>query len=175
MTIRENDIAFDFSNAHLTKLDDKGKRQPHGFQLVDFVIEEKNRLLMIEVKDPSCRPRTNDEKALKAISAERDKFITKLNNDALINEELTPKARDSYCFLHLMDQDKKPITYVVLLGIDNLPIDDASLLSFKERLLFRLCQETDLPWVLRYIKDCLILTEKTWSEAFPNYPINRVY
>ena len=165
---------FDFLNSQIERLDDKGKSQPQGMQLVDFLIEEPLRFLMIEVKDPSCKPKGNDDKALAGLISERQKFISKIKNGELIKQELVPKARDSYTYLHLMKRDNKPILFVFVLGVDELPLDDASLVQFKSDLLKRLRQETDQPWARRYVDDCLVLTEKSWPLAFPQYTLARI-
>jgi hypothetical protein len=141
---------------------------------VDFVVEEDHRLLMIEVKDPSCKPKGVNVAAETALVKSRAEFVKKVQNDTLIAQELTPKARDSYSYLHLMKRDDKPILYAFLLGAEKLTLDAALLMGFKDRLLARLRQETDQPWMRQYVTDCVVLTEQTWSLAFPQYPLSRV-
>jgi hypothetical protein len=108
------------------------------------------------------------------LERDRANFVKKVQNDTLIAQELTPKARDSYSYLHLMKRDGKPKIYAFLLGADKLTLDPALLLGFKDRLLSRLRQEADQPWERHYVSDCLVLTEKTWALAFPQYPMTRV-
>ena len=174
MVMRENELEFDFLDLPSERLDDKDKAQPHGLQLVDFLLEEPDRLIMVEIKDPSCKPKGNNEKAIAGIKVQRQEFTAKINNGNLINHELVPKARDSYTYIHLMARDVKPILYVVLLGADELNLDDASLTRFKEELLTRLRQEADKPWARKYVVDCLVLTVKTWPLAFPQYSLARI-
>ena len=173
MAMREGELEFDFLNAQSERLDGK-KPEPHGLQLVDFLVEEPDRLIMIEIKDPSCKPKGNDDKAMAGINSQRQKFVTKINNGELINHELAPKARDSYTYIHLMTRDVKPILYVFVLGADALSLDDASLIQLRQDLLARLRQEAEQPWARRYVQDCLVLTEKTWHLAFPQYALARI-
>ena len=176
MLLREGELEFDFLDVLSERLDDKQKPQPHGLQLVDFIIEEPKRILMVEIKDPSCKPKGNDEKALAGIKSQRQQFVTKINNGELINHELVPKARDSYTYLHLMERCDKPILYVFVLGAEKLVIDVPNfLVEFKRELLARLRQEAEQPWAIRYVSDCLVLTEKTWLETFPQYTLARIF
>lgn len=175
MKVCEAELEFDFSAAQaVEKLDDPSGLQPHGMQLVDFVIEDSRHLVMLEIKDPSCQPKGGDAKAMAALERSRVEFVKKVTNDTLIAHELTPKARDSYTWLHLMKRDTKPILYVFLLGTDAISLDPALLLGFKDRLLGRLRRETKLPWARHYVSDCLVLTESTWANAFPQYPLARL-
>lgn len=175
MKHREGELEFDFSAANgVEKLDNPAKPLPHGMALVDFVIEEDRRLVMVEIKDPSCNAMGGNPAAKAALERERENFVKKVQNDSLIAQELTPKARDSYSYLHLMKRDGKPIIYAFLLGADKLTLDPALLLAFKDRLLSRLRKEADQPWERHYVSDCVVLTEKTWALAFPQYPMARV-
>lgn len=170
----EGELEFDFSAAKMVeKLDSPLTPLPHGMALVDFVIEEDRHLVMLEIKDPSCSARGGDAAAEAALEKERTKFVRKIQDDSLINQELTPKARDSYSYLHLMKRDVKPVIYAFLLGADKLTLDSALLLTFKDRLLSRLRQETDKPWERHYVTDCVVLTENTWALAFPQYTLKR--
>lgn len=171
--MREGELLFDFGTAKVERLDDRGKTRPQKMQLVDFIIEEAKRIIMLEIKDPSCQSKGGNAKAEAALMKERGKFIQKLAGDELIADELTPKARDSYTYLHLMERDSKPIIFAFLLGADHLPIEPALLLAFKDRLFGRLRQETDQPWARKYVNSCLVLTENTWPSAFPTYSLTR--
>lgn len=175
MKAREGELEFNFTGAQTVgKLDDPATPRPEGMMLVDFVVEEECRLVMIEVKDPSCKAKGGTPAAEEAIKKERSRFIVKVQNDTLIAQELTPKARDSYSYLHLMKRDGKPVIYAFLLGVDQLVLEPALLLGFKDRLLARLRQEAAQPWARHYVTDCVVLTENTWHLAFPQYPVARV-
>lgn len=175
MEAQEGELKFDFGTTAFEKPDARGKIKPEGMKFVDFIIEEEKRLILLEVKDPSRMPKDDDARAIAAIERERQDFVRQLKNDGWIHDELTPKARDTYTYLHLMARDKKPILYVVLLGVDRLPFDATPLLTnFRDRLSGRLQKETDQPWIKQYVANCLVLTERTWSTEFPNYPLVRL-
>ena len=146
-------------------MDRQGVPLPHGMSFVDFVVEESRQKLLVEVKDPS---------QMSVPESEKSKFARKFRGKQLINEELVPKCRDSYSFLHLMEQDTKPFLYIVVLGTRALPaVGPGELLEFRKRLLVRLGKESDAPWKRRYVKDCVVLTEETWAIHFPSYSLQR--
>jgi len=160
------ELAFD-APAH--RLDDPGRARPEGMKLVDIVVEQDVRILLVEIKNPSSPEIPKAHRA-----SQRADFAKKIRGRELIAHDLVPKARDSYCFLHLMRQDKKPMIFVVLLGLSAYPDEAALLLGFKDHLLKRLRQETDQPWARRYVQDCVVLTEEQWSGVFPEYRLRRV-
>ncbi len=163
---QEGELYFDFRGSlRVQKLDEQGVSLPHGMSFVDFVVEEASQQLLVEVKDPS---------QMSVAESEKSKFARKFRGKQLINEELVPKCRDSYCFLHLMEQDTKPFLYIVVLGTRALPaVGPGELLEFRKRLLVRLRRESDLPWKRPYVKDCVVLTEQTWGAHFPSYSLQR--
>ena len=161
----EDELDFDFSDAESVEwLDHPGRKSPMGMKLADYVVEEKGRILIIEVKDPSCsRAQPQDQK----------RFARQMQNEELIGDELTPKARDSYTYLHLMERDSKPIIFVFIVGIESLPFDPALMSPFKEKLLGRIRQEADKPWKRLYVKDCIVTSIENWKSIFPQYLVTR--
>ena len=163
---QEGEIALDFSSAaqHF-RLDEQGVARPEGMRLVDFVVEDRDRILLVEIKDASDAGTTEKDRLA---------FVRKLQTNQLVNESLTPKARDSYCYLHLMEQDKKPCLLVFLLGLEAMNTEPALLMGLRERLLHRVRHESDHPWVRRYVSDCVVVGLDGWNKAFPMYPASRV-
>jgi len=164
----ESELNFSFPETlQWEELDEQGIILPKGLALVDLVIERDNDILIVEIKDPSDT---------KAKEKQQKKYIKRLKEGSVITDELTPKARDSYTFLHLMERDKKDIKYIVLLGLD--AFDDttqkAVLSNFKDRLLGQIRQETILPWKKEHIKDCAVMTIETWNKVFNQWKITRV-
>jgi hypothetical protein len=96
-----------------------------------------------------------------------------MQHQTLIYEDLVPKARDSYTFLHLMGRDTQPCVYVVVLGLDRLAVDPALLSNFKDRLLQRIRHEAQDPWQRHYVIDCAVVIPATWSTHFPAYALSR--
>lgn len=164
--VQEGEIALDFSSAaHHFRLDEQGVPRPEGMKLVDFVVEDEDRILLVEIKDPSDAGTTEKDRLA---------FAKKLQTNLLVNADLTPKARDSYCYLHLMERDKKPCLLVFLLGLESLNSEPALLMGLRERLLQRVRHESAQPWVRRYVSDCVVVSLEGWNKAFPMYPASRV-
>jgi hypothetical protein len=163
--VREGELQFEFFGASsVERLDVQGQPRPQGMALVDFVVEESSRTLLIEIKDPSQQP---------VPERERQRFTRAMQHQTLIYEELVPKARDSYTFLHLMERATQPFVYVVVLGLERLAVDPALLSNFKDRLLQRLRHEAQDPWQRHYIADCVVVRPATWSIHFPAYALSR--
>jgi hypothetical protein len=162
---KEGELVFCFNGAgKVEKLDEKGVPIPTDMKLVDFVVEEGARTLLIEVKDPSNR---------NAPDKEREKYARKISTNELISNELVPKARGAYTFLHLMERDSKRFLYIVVFGLDRFPNEKALLIGFKERLLQRIRHEGKEPWKRQYIYDCIVVDLNDWNKHFPEYPVFR--
>lgn len=141
--------------------------------LVDFIVEEPERLILIEVKDPFPPPGESayfQKRSKSGFWPEGEGFRI----DRLIHQSLVPKMRDSYTYLHLMGRDTKPVLYVVLLGLDRILQRVDLLVVVKDRLLSRLGQEGHLPWKRPYVRDCLVLDPDSWRACFPAYPLTRI-
>ena len=162
---KEGELVFQFHGAEkVEKLDEEGIPKPSGMKLVDFVVEEDTRTLLIEVKDPSARTVPGHQ---------REKYAKKFNGNELISDQLVPKARGSYTYLHLMKRDSKPFLYVVVFGLERFPNEKALLMGFKDRLLQRIRNEGKEPWKRQYIKGCIVVTCDNWNNLFKNYPLLR--
>lgn len=162
------DLNFSFPDDLIwEELDRQGVKLPEKMSLVDFVIERETDILLVEVKDPSN---------IYASEENRQKYLKKFQNNTLIVEELTPKGRNSYTFLHLMERDTKPFKYVILLGLEAYEdsIQQALLGTFKDRLLGNIRNEAWEPWKRLHIQDCLVLSVPAWNQHFPNWPITRL-
>jgi hypothetical protein len=162
------ELVFTFPD-HLNweELDRQNVKLPERMKLVDLVIERDADRLLVEIKDPS-HSRSPDH--------EREKYFKRLSDNSILTEDLTPKARDSYTFLHLMEQDDKPLIYIVLIGLD--AFDSAKwkalLFGFKDRLLRHIRCEAYKPWKRKHIADCLVLSVDAWNRQFPDWPLSRI-
>ncbi|MHB1606598.1 MAG: hypothetical protein ACYCTV_09450 [Leptospirales bacterium] len=174
MEVAEGGFLFDFSRSLAwERFDLMGRPVPQGMSLVDFLVEEPERLILIEVKDPFPPPGRGDlfqKRSKGSVWPEGEGF----RMDRLIHQSLVPKMRDSYTYLHLMGRDTKPVLYVVLLGLDRILQRFDLLVVIKDRLLSRLGQEGHLPWKRPYVRNCLVLDPAGWRTAFPEYPLVRV-
>ena len=149
------------------ELDKQGVKLPVGMKLVDLVIEREQDLLLVEIKDPSHT---------RSPEKERKRYFKQLSDNTVLTQELTPKARDSYVYLHLMERDNKPFKYVVLIGLDIFKptLQKAILAGFKNRLLSNIRCEADEAWKRKHIDDCIVLSVAGWNQNFPNWPVTRI-
>ena len=162
------ELEFEFpSDLRWRKLDRQGVKSPQGMKFVDLIIETKKFDLLIEIKDPSIS---------KSPEAQRENYFERLKNDAVIVEELTPKARDSYTFLHLMKEDEKPFKYVVLLALDAFSVQRQIeiLAGFNDRLMKNIRKEADTCWRRKYIQSSFVLSVKSWNQVFSDWPVKRL-
>ncbi|WP_041313079.1 hypothetical protein [Heliomicrobium modesticaldum] len=165
MIFRENQLEFNFTGAlSVEKLDQPGQTLPEGMKFVDFVVETEDSVLLIEVKDPSNTH---------ALQQTRVEFINRMHSDTLVVKELVPKCRDSYTYLHLMERDGKPFTYIVLICLENLNFDPRLLPVVTTKLRARLNKEGEQPWRRTYISNCQIIDCERWNRVMP-YPVKRV-
>jgi len=160
------DLEFEFPKTLLwEELDAKGKVLPQNMKFVDIVIERESDILLVEIKDPSN---------IHSPEKEQKKYSKRLINNSVLKKELTPKARDSYSYMHLMERDTKPFKYIVLLGLDAYDdsVQKLILTGFKDRLMADI-QNEGQGWKRKYIKDCAVLTVEHWNKAF-DWPLTRI-
>lgn len=161
----EGELEFTFGGAwQAEKFDQPGASWPKGISPVDFIAEGPAELVLMEVKDPSASavPVKN-----------RQDFIAKMQTKELIYEELVPKARSSYGFLHLMARDTKPMRYVVVVGTENLSIQPILLMHLTTRLRVRLTKETNTAWKRKYISDCSVVSVADLGKALSGCSASR--
>jgi hypothetical protein len=158
----EKKLKFDFGGAFFEKLDKQGTPMPIGMSFVDFVIEDSNYTYLFEIKDPSDYPPAQPN------------FIERMKSADLINNELVPKVRDSYCYLHLMRRDNKEMIFIVIIGIETDYFNADMFSDFKNRLLKRIRHEADIPWKKIYIKDCIVIPLYLLSKYFPQYSYSKL-
>jgi hypothetical protein len=164
---QDADLEFSFPDELVwNELDRQGIKLPVRMKFVDLVIERDQDVLLVEIKDPS-NARCPEE--------ERQRYFKRLSDNSVLSQELTPKVRDSYTFLHLMERDGKPFKYVVLLGLDAFDPEQqkALLTGFKDRLLADIRCETDTPWRRNHITDCVVLSVDIWNKTFSDWPVTR--
>jgi hypothetical protein len=161
------ELLFNFPDGLIwSELDKQGVKLPVKMKFVDLVIERERDILLVEIKDPS-HSRSPDK--------ERNSYLKRLANNSVLAEELTPKARDSYLYLHLMARDHKPFKYVVLLGLDAFDPErqKAMMFGFKDRLLADIREESFEAWKRKHIADCAVLSVDSWNQQFPMWPVRR--
>jgi hypothetical protein len=163
-----SDLQFSFpEDLNWEEMDKQGVKIPEKMKFVDIVIERENDILLVEVKDPSN---------INTPDTERTCYLKRLQDNSVLTQELTPKARDSYTYLHLMQRDTKPFKFVVLLGLEAFENQTqlALLGDFKNRLLNNVRCEAAEPWKRMYIADCLVMSVEKWNEIFSEWPLVRL-
>lgn len=162
------ELRFDFPDEVVWhELDKQGVKLPVRMKFVDLVIERDADVLLVEIKDPSHSKSTDKE---------RNSYLKRLSDNSVLTQELTPKARDSYSFMHLMERDGKPFKYIVVIGLDAFDPSQqkAVLASFKDRLMADIRCEAYEAWKRKHIADCAVLSVETWNQTFPKWPITRL-
>ena len=132
---------------------------------VDFFVEERDRILLVELKDISDTATTRTH---------REKFIKDLKSKTLIREKLVPKCRDTWTFLHLMALDNKPILYVVVITLYENDPTPALFGALMTQLSKRLKKEETQAWKRPYVSGCVILNLNGWNQSFPRYRATRI-
>lgn len=162
------ELLFEFPDeVEWDELDKQGVKLPVCMKFVDLVIERDDDILLVEIKDPSHS---------KSPDKERNSYLKSLLDNSVLKQELTPKARDSYSFLHLMERDCKPFKYIVLIGLDAFDPSQqkAVLAGFKDRLMADIRCEAYEAWKRKHIADCAVLSVETWNQNFPEWPVTRL-
>lgn len=163
-----SELLFEFPDeVEWDELDKQGVKLPVRMKFVDLVIERDADILLVEIKDPSHS---------KSPDKERSSYFRRLSDNSVLTQELTPKARDSYSFLHLMERDGKPFKYIVLIGLDAFDPSQqkAVLAGFKDRLMADIRCEAYEAWRRKHIADCAVLSVDTWNQNFPKWPVTRL-
>ena len=162
------ELLFEFPDeVEWDELDKQGVKLPVRMKFVDLVIERDADVLLVEIEDPSHS---------KSPDKEQNSYLKRLSDNSVLTQELTPKARDSYSFLHLMERDGKPFKYIVLIGLDAFDPSQqkAVLAGFKDRLMADIRCEAYEAWKRKHIADCAVLSVETWNKNFPKWPVTRL-
>lgn len=169
--LREGELEFDFRKAIRAERFDAehSHRMSHCMKAVDFLVEWPDALWFVEVKDPSQSTIPDD-----VFGKELKRFITRLTQKKLFHEDLGPKGKDTFLYLHLMNNlPAKPIKYFVLIAIDRL---DKGLLDVSS---LELKQASCLPgpdhgnWAIPYITAAAVFNVGTWNQHLPDCPVHR--
>jgi hypothetical protein len=163
----EGQLEFTFPAAWgVTVFDAPGTIIPKGIQPVDFVVDRGNDVLLIEVKDPSHT---------RAPHAERARFLSIMQSQELTNEQLVPKARTSWSYLHLMGLHRqKPLIFIAVIGTENLSIEPMLLQGLTDRLNQRLQHEADDPWVIQYVQSGIVVAAMDLPQHLAGVGVKRL-
>lgn len=147
------------------KFDDRANHGlSHCMQAVDFIVEQGDRMLFIEFKDPDHPV---------ARHKDRSRFLGRFLSGALDND-LKTKYRDSFLYEWACGRASKPVYYLVLIGASTL--SDAELLTRTDALKRQLplSGPDGKAWKRPFVSGCAVLNLAAWNKAFPRFPANRI-
>ncbi|MBW2068241.1 MAG: hypothetical protein JRI31_05110 [Deltaproteobacteria bacterium] len=146
------------------RFDDHNHGLSHCMKAVDFIVEEADRVLFIEFKDPD-HPHA-EPKA-------RNAFLKELLLGGK-DDDFVRKYRDSFLYRWAENVAEKPIFYYVLIAASQL--DEAQLLARTDALKRKL--PVDGPesgaWKRQIVAGCAVFNLDTWNKHLPQYPVKRV-
>lgn len=164
-TLTEGNLQISFPRAVKARRFDDGTSHglSHCMKAVDFIVEESNRVLFIELKDPE-HPSAREEN--------RAKFIESFRS-AKLDEDLKYKYRDTFLYEWASGNIGKPIHYWIIVAIDNLT--DADLLARTDELKRKLPSQgpTSGVWKEPIVTDCMVFNIQAWNQHMPNFPVSR--
>lgn len=147
------------------KFDDQRVHGLSCMKAVDFIVEEENRLLFIEFKEP-LHPKSKPQ--------QKEEWFKNLC-DGEIDNDLKYKYRDTYLYEWACNKKiEKPIYYMVLLDIDSL---DAPALLNRTDALKRALPLNGPPsgaWKRPIVAGCVVFNIDAWNRHFSNYQVTRV-
>jgi hypothetical protein len=130
---------------------------------VDFIIEEPDRYLFIEVKDPQ-HPAGRDK--------DRKRFVDRFLRGGL-DPDLIYKYRDTFLYEWSCGRARKPVYYLVLVALDTLTPTD--LLARTDALKRQLPVGATAPesWSRSFVAGCAVLDIDAWNRHVSTYPVTR--
>ena len=164
-TFTEGNLQITFPrNVNVRKFDDPLSHGLSCMKAVDFIVNEPNKVLFIEFKDPE-HPN--------AKAKNRAEFIKKFCSGKLDND-LKYKYRDSFLYEWASENTDKPIHYYVLIGIDRLT--HADLLARMEDLKRKLPLHgpPSGAWIRPIVSSCMVFNIQAWNRSLPRFPVSRV-
>lgn len=136
----------------------------HCMKAVDFIVEMKDRILFIELKDPD-HPKAQDR--------QREESLKKFFGGAL-DSDLVEKYRDTFLYEWGSGRVDKPIHYLVLIGASSLSA--AELLARTDALRRKLpvLGPDGKPWAKPFVAGCSVMNIETWNRKLPRFPVSRL-
>lgn len=166
-TLREGNLQIAFpQGVRVRKFDDPNSHGlSHCMKAVDIVVEERDRVLFMEFKDPEhpCSKEGNRKNFREDFRAGK------------LDEELKYKYRDSFLYQWAAGNiDNRKIHYCVLVAIDRLT--PAELVSRTDGLKRKLPLKGPPAgfWKRRIAETCTVFNIQTWNEHLPRYPVTRI-
>jgi len=148
----------------MRKFDDASHGLTHCMKAVDFILESRNQILFIEIKDPD-NPQAG--------SANRDKFIEGFASGN-IDADLVYKCRDSFLYQWASGGVQKPVHYLVLIAVDNLTKADLLTRTDALKRKIPLLAHAQGRWKRAPIADCAVFNIQTWNEHITSCAVRRI-
>ena len=165
-TLKEGNLQITFPRgANVRKFDSQESHGlTHCMKAVDFIVEDDDRVLFIEFKDPD-HPHARDKA--------KEKFIKRFRSGKLIND-LKYKYRDSFLYEWMSGSARKPVYYWILIGMDRLT--EAELLARTDDLKRKLplYGPQSEAWTQPICAGCMIFNIRTWNRNLPDFPVLRI-
>ena len=151
------------------KFDGPGHGLSHCMKAVDFIVEDGDQLIFIEIKDPDdLKHRPISENARQEAIT---KFKHKMSSPDWMNE-ITQKFRDTFIYLWAQDRlQGKTIDYYLLIAFDAL--DDALLGYLQDQLKRKLPVGKPASWTRSIVKHAGVLNLNMWNRKLSRYPVSR--
>ena len=163
-TMTEGNLRISFPIAATVRKFDESQAHglSHCMKAVDFIVEETDRVLFIEIKDPE-HPQSVEE--------DRQEFLEKFQSGKL-DHDLKYKFRDTFIYEWASDKMKKPVYYLVIIAMENLA--EPEILYFTDRLRQQLPIRGPQNWSRQLVESCTIFNISTWNKNLPDFPIERI-
>lgn len=162
-TFEEGDLRITVSNAeNVRRFDGSDHGLSHCMKAVDFIIEQADRFVFIEFKDP-YQPGSTER--------ERQRFISRFESGGL-DDDLTYKYRDSFLYEWASGRANKPVYYLVLVAADHLA--DDVFLARTEDLKRKLPVTVPDSWSRLFVHGCSVFNVTLWNRYLPDFPVTRI-
>ena len=167
MNLEERGISIDFTDALDGLVFDQMKSNLPNFHgisemhRVDFVVEFKEAIVFVEIKDPG-NPKAQPEGLAK--------FFAELS-DGTLSGTFASKFIDSFLYRWAEDKVNKPIHYLSLVTLET-PL----LLNLSDEITRKLPpMGKPVPrWKRTLLGNCKVFNIETWNENFPKWPVTRL-
>ena len=164
-TFTEGNLRITFpTGTKVRKFDDKSHGLSHCMKAVDFIVEEKDKILFIEFKDLE-HPDAPEENRIRDI----EEF--KSGN---LDKELQYKYRDTFLYEWASDNIDKPIYYWVLVAIETLTAPDLSVRTDDLKRKLPLDGSPSGKWARPIVADCMVFNIDTWNKSQPRFQLSRI-
>jgi len=146
------------------RFDDSTHGLSHCMKAVDYIIEMKERIVFLEIKDPD-NPKAKSENCT---------IFLKSLRSGKIDSELKTKFRDSFLYEWACGRTEKPIHFWFLIGAEML--DSGQLIRRTESLKSQLpiYGPAGKPWKNTFVAGCLVMNLSAWNKQLIDFPATRL-